>query len=189
MKHPIRCCLCILFVLSHSARGEETADCSHIEDISERLACFDRQFPKAEEQAEKSAQQGEPEPASEPEVVTEPAAGLEVVPIAAGSGTGAEQTATIQQDPGVAADQDTLGKGTIFGKDPKVNLTAAIESIRRGDKQKMVFLLDNDEIWLQVEPRDLPFHEGDTVTIKNGFFGGYFMRTENRVSTRVSRIR
>ena len=53
----------------------------------------------------------------------------------------------------------------------------------------MVFLLDNDEIWLQVEPRDLPFHEGDTVTIKNGFFGGYFMRTENRVSTRVSRIR
>lgn len=84
---------------------------------------------------------------------------------------------------------DTLKKGPIFAKDPRVELTTTITAIRRGDQQKLVFLLGNDEVWMQATPRRTPFREGDTVTIKNAFLGGYFMRTASGASTRVSRIR
>jgi len=87
------------------------------------------------------------------------------------------------------SEPDTLKKGAIFGRDPRIELTTTITSIRRGDQQKMVFLLENDEVWMQATPRRMPFREGDTVTIKNASVGGYFMRTENGASTRVSRIK
>ena len=70
-----------------------------------------------------------------------------------------------------------------------MNLTGTIVAIRRGDKQKMVFLLDNDQIWMQSNPRPLPFHEGDTVSIENATMGGYFMRSTRGMGTRVRRIR
>ena len=87
------------------------------------------------------------------------------------------------------SEPDTLKKGPIFGRDPRVELTTTITAIRRGDQQKLVFLLGNDEVWMQATPRRTPFREGDTVTVKNAFLGGYFMRTASGASTRVSRIR
>ena len=81
-----------------------------------------------------------------------------------------------------------MSRGGLFN-DPKVDLTTTIVAVRRGEKQKMVFQLENEQIWMQSTPRPLPFEEGDTVSIKNATLGGYFMRSTKGTSTRVQRIR
>lgn len=55
-------------------------------------------------------------------------------------------------------------------------------------QQRMVFRFDNDEIWIQTTPRSLPIKVGDKVTIRRGTVGGYVLRTENKVSTKISQI-
>ena len=52
----------------------------------------------------------------------------------------------------------------------------------------MVFRLANEQIWMQSSPRRLPIHKGDEVTISPGTVGGFIMRTERGVATRVQRI-
>jgi hypothetical protein len=70
-----------------------------------------------------------------------------------------------------------------------VEVTATIKEVIDRDRKKMVFLLDNDQIWLQASPRNLPIRQNDRVTIKSGFIGGYILRNEKGTSTRVERIR
>jgi hypothetical protein len=53
----------------------------------------------------------------------------------------------------------------------------------------MVFLLANDQVWIQATPRPLPFEVGETVSVRNATLGGYFMRSEKGTSTRVQRVR
>ena len=78
----------------------------------------------------------------------------------------------------------------MFDRDAKIDLTSTIKAMRRDDQQQMVFMLENDEIWLQDTARALDVREGDTITIKNSrFFGGYILSTETGISTRVRRIR
>ena len=72
--------------------------------------------------------------------------------------------------------------------DEKVSLSSTIRAIRAGEKQKMVFLLDNEQIWMQSSPRSLPFEAGDRITIKNALLGGYYLHSERGTSTRVQRI-
>ncbi len=52
-----------------------------------------------------------------------------------------------------------------------------------------MFLLENDQIWLQEAPRSLPFDEGDEVRVKSAKLGGYMLSNERGVSTRVRRIK
>jgi hypothetical protein len=196
------------------ANGAEPTDCSRIADADERLACFDELFStEPAEAVEEIRSETIEAPATVVESAEDPVSrggtsaetsGTADAP--AGQADGVEPAAVVggaavlsSEDPEAAA-ADTAGaetavvepdepaQGGLFN-DPKVNLTTAIEAIRRGDKQKMVFRLENDQIWIQTSPRPLPFREGDTVTIKNGFFGGYFMRNERGTSTRVSRIK
>ncbi len=191
MKHAMTCGVCLLSLLSISAIGEEAMDCSAVEDRDERLACFDRQFPKVEEPAAAPEKQAESEPvaAPVPELESKPIA-IPVQEKKAPAARAPQESVSVPDEPvGVTGEPETLSKGRLFDRDPNVNLTATIRTIRRGDKQKMVFLLGNDEIWMQAIARQLPFHEGDNVTIKNGFMGGYFMKSESGTSTRVSRIK
>jgi len=70
-----------------------------------------------------------------------------------------------------------------------IKITATIKEVIDKDRKKMVFLLDNDQIWLQTSPRNLPIRQNDKVTIKSGFIGGYILRNGKGTSTRVERIR
>ena len=63
-----------------------------------------------------------------------------------------------------------------------------IKKIRSREKQRMVFLLENDHVWIQIEPRPQPFREGEQVSIKAGLMGGFNMRSESGAFTRVRRI-
>ena len=77
----------------------------------------------------------------------------------------------------------------IFNRDPGGDFQSRITELKAGNSQKMVFLLENSQIWLQDSPRTLPFRVGDTVKIKKGLLGGYTMRSKSGTSTRVQRIR
>jgi len=63
-----------------------------------------------------------------------------------------------------------------------------IKKIRSREKQRMVFLLENDHVWIQMEPRPQPFREGEQVSIKAGLMGGFNMRSKSGAFTRVRRI-
>jgi len=63
-----------------------------------------------------------------------------------------------------------------------------IKKIRIREKQRMVFLLENDQIWIQTEPRPQPFREGEQVSIKTGLMGGFNMRSQSGAFSRVRRI-
>ena len=63
-----------------------------------------------------------------------------------------------------------------------------IKKIRNREKQRMVFLFENDQVWIQIEPRPQPFREGEQVSIKAGLMGGFSMRSESGAYTRIRRI-
>ena len=95
--------------------------------------------------------------------------------------------------PNNAAVPPSLDQRAVLGvpteNQQKLPRVARLQAIRRGEKQKMVFLLENGEIWLQSAPRDVAFYQQDKVTITRGVLGGHFMRNAAGVSTRVVRIR
>jgi len=48
--------------------------------------------------------------------------------------------------------------------------------------------LENDQVWIQTEPRPQPFREGEEVSIKTGLMGGFNMRSKSGAYSRVRRI-
>lgn len=188
-------------VLSAAAlnAGGQTSHCVDIEDPSERLACFDAQFrgqpvpeePGVEEPVVEESAPDAPEPVAEtdrradPEPAPKPAESAAPEPPAAAVAVtpAAETTLPAPEPAPVTPESDTTWLG-----DEKVNLSSTIRAIRAGEKQKMVFLLDNEQVWMQASPRSLPFEAGDRITIKNALLGGYYMHSENGASTRVQRI-
>jgi hypothetical protein len=70
-------------------------------------------------------------------------------------------------------------------------LTASVTQIAARQRGELVITLDNGQVWAQ-KAADSTFHvkAGDTVKIKAGFLGSYFMSvgTSDR-STRVTRVR
>ena len=77
----------------------------------------------------------------------------------------------------------------LFAKSARVHEQSTITAIRRRESQNMVFLLANEQIWLQDSQRLLPFRVGDAVTITNGTVGGYFLTSDGGTKTRVRRIK
>ncbi len=170
-------------VLLADQHTKSASNCSQISDRAARLDCFDREFPALELT---------PAPAESESVIapqTQQAAGstaqqaAEVSPPAANP----EPSAV----PAKESKHSSFGErlGNLFRASEKESISASIKAVRRGSQQKMVFLLDNDQIWLQSSPRSLPLATGDEVTIKQGSIGGFIMRNKKGVSTRVSRIK
>lgn len=180
-----------LLMLTGLAYGEDK-ECSKLENSLQRLDCFDKLFPR-------TGGQSTPSEKIESEIITE----IKVVPKklntgalgSPGSPQGADHavTSSTPADPAPREKPASSGNrgrfGGLFDKKDPVVITATVRAIRNREKQKMVFLLDNEQIWLQNTPRSLPIREGDKVTIKSGTVGGFVMRTSSGTSTRVRRIK
>ncbi len=163
--------------------AKSASNCPQISDRAARLDCFDREFPT-------------------PELIPAPAEFESIMIPQTQQVTdstalqAAEVPSTVaKSDPSTApakeSTRSSFGKrlGNLFRAGEKESISASIKAVRRGSQQKMVFLLDNDQVWLQSSPRSLPLAAGDEVTIKQGSIGGFIMRNKNGVSTRVSRIK
>jgi len=183
----------LFLLLSVSASADEPVNCNEIEDPTERLTCFDRAFPRpTQDPAYK-------DPASSGAVANKVEEPVEPADSTGTSKAVNSQPAQVQITNGTAnskpvkPEQSSDNNNGLFNSglfnSPAVNFSSTIVAIQQGDKQKMVFRLENDEIWMQSSPRPLPFREGDSVTIENATAGGYFMRTPKGTSTRVKRIR
>jgi hypothetical protein len=197
----------ILVTVSSLSFAESGVDCASIRDKGARLACFDRLFPIEPETTKPQSASPAPElpttQAAEPEARNQ-------IPVAADrTETSNSQTAATAPPvssqattatPAITAPPPEEKKESftrklitktkrMFDRDTTQQFSATIEQVVNKDRKKMVFLLDNDQIWLQSSPRNLPIRQGDTVTIKSGFIGGYILRNDKGTSTRVERIR
>ncbi|XOV82855.1 MAG: hypothetical protein ACFHXK_18600 [bacterium] len=169
MKYFMVVGLAGLLSFPHIARSQENAQsCSLIDDPTERLRCFDRQFP-----ADSIA--------SEPPATSPPHDTAGAV----------EQSSdnTLPLEPGTTTATAAPSSRGLFSEKEPFLITSRLESVRDRDKQKMVFRLENDQIWLQDSPRSLPFREGDEVTIRSATIGGYILSNHKGVSTRVRQIK
>jgi len=195
----------ILFLLTSPAFADNGPDCSSIKDRNDRLACFDRLFPIASETPKQQAPSTDGPQTTQTVAPTTPAqlsATPEKPPISSSEGvpvTAQSPSApAVTETPAVAKTDKTkklsftkniLRKTKRMFDRETVEVTATIKEVIDRDRKKMVFLLDNDQIWLQASPRNLPIRQNDRVTIKSGFIGGYILRNEKGTSTRVERIR
>ena len=168
----------LLSTLATIAMGAQPIDCAQVENARERLTCFDQQYPR--DQAKPSAL---PAPRdAEPPSISYKKADPALTPPAA------------QADATDATDATTSSEGLpksrgIFSLPEKVNIESTIAAVKNEYQKKMVFRLDNGQIWLQASPRDLPIKEGDKVTIRNGTIGGFILSTAGGTSTRVQRVK
>ena len=98
--------------------------------------------------------------------------------------------ANVENSPESAQDENYIGNKSksLFDWEGAEPFISKIKKIRSREKQRMVFLLENDHVWIQIEPRPQPFREGEQVSIKAGLMGGFNMRSESGAFTRVRRI-
>jgi hypothetical protein len=69
-------------------------------------------------------------------------------------------------------------------------LRAHVAELSRAGDGRMVFTLDNGQIWLQVlDEGDLLLRPGDAVTISRGLFHSYMLQAASGRGCRVTRIR
>lgn len=66
-------------------------------------------------------------------------------------------------------------------------ITARVEAVGRRLHNKMVFTLDNQQVWRQVSPKALTIRSGNHVKIRRGALGSYTLTNEHGASTRVRR--
>ena len=152
---------------------QDGLQCHQITDPTERLACYDQKF------------QGDPNE-SEARVVS-PAVESKAI-----SQQTPADSPTASPKPNAASMADQPAAPTnrgLFSAKEKLNINSRLVSVRDKDKQKMVFRLENEQIWLQDSPRSLPFRKGDEVTIKSATIGGYILSNQKGVSTRVRQIK
>lgn len=154
------------------AWSEQTSECSQIEDKNERLLCFDREFPN-------TAQPNKP--SETPQTSSDRISNTPVSKAAVPASSQPEIQAEPKESNGFSV------AGLLDWKETQ-SFESEIAAIRSGGQQRMVFRLDNGQIWMQTSPRELPFSVGNKVVIKSGRIGGFIMRSESGTSTRVKRI-
>ena len=176
--------VCLLSLPGISSAQQAKLFCSQIADPNERLACFDRTFPTRAPSV--SAPAASAPAADEPGPQTDaPLGSTSISP---------EKSATLSSAPtsttnaSVPREKSLFSRGRLFS-DKTVNISSRLMAIRDKGQQKMVFRLENDQIWMQNSARSLPFHEGDKVSIKSGTMGGYILSNGSGLSTRVRQIK
>ncbi|MEM7079166.1 MAG: hypothetical protein AAF513_11110 [Pseudomonadota bacterium] len=182
MKYSIRCCAGVLLILGMVGQPvwANPEDCAKISDPAARLACFDKRYPPADREPT-AAQQPAREPVTTPEPVPEV---VESAPIRAESGATPAATEESRR-----RDRTMYNSGGLFERRNSMVIEATVKSVLNKNQQKMMFLLDNEQVWMQTSPRNLPIRQGQKVTIKSGTVGGFILATEKGTSTRVRRIK
>ena len=175
----------LLLFFSFSVFGETAQECAKLVRTDDRLACFDKLFPSKTDKMIESETVQKKQPSADSRNVTDSST-REVAKT-----TQDELTRPDKSKIDVEDERNSLGLSLskIFNRDPGGDFQSRITELKAGNSQKMVFLLENSQIWLQDSPRTLPFRVGDTVKIKKGLLGGYTMRSKSGTSTRVQRIR
>jgi hypothetical protein len=115
--------------------------------------------------------------------ITSPGAALpEVAPNSQEAGLGAEDRFGREQ---------ALVNAASSGPEALSEIQSRISALRRQENGRLVFELDNGQVWLQAESpsQALQVKVGDAVVIRRAAMGSFLLVTEHRRSTRVRRSR
>jgi hypothetical protein len=99
--------------------------------------------------------------------------------------------------PKVEADQFGITADIVHKRDPAVAhqeaeaiLPGKIEKLGRTADGKLIFTLDNQQVWVQSEVKTrIEFVVGDAVHIEHGAMGSLWLAADKGRKTRVNRIR
>lgn len=174
----------LLFVLQASPAFADE-NCSELEDPFARLKCFDRNYPSVTSPAPITPP-GEENAGSRAE---DAQLNENLIPTSANEPIETETVVVTESKKSVSEEKKPARTWkNMFDFGEKIDLSATVVDLLKKDKQRMVFKLDNDQIWIQTTPRSLPIKKGDNVTIRSATFGGFILRTEGGTSTRVSML-
>jgi hypothetical protein len=98
--------------------------------------------------------------------------------------------------PKVEADQFGLTADIAHKRDPVVErpaveetLTGTIKAMHTAPRGELVFVLDNQQVWIQAEVNTrLQFAVGETVHIEHGAMGSLWLTVDKARKTKVKRI-
>jgi pyruvate/2-oxoglutarate dehydrogenase complex dihydrolipoamide acyltransferase (E2) component len=152
--------------------------CRNLDDAAARLACFDREA--AALAAGPIARPSAP-PAASPAAAAPPSRAAAVA--AAPAPDAAQQFGLPERT--VAAQEVAAGTRPAEAK----KIEAHVAKFAPGPDGRLVFTLDNDQVWRQLlSEGDLMVNPGDVVTISRGFLGSYWLQTGNGRGCKVTRL-
>lgn len=142
-------------------------ECAGKVSDAERLACYDRAVESLSGEARRIAAQRK--------VASDQAA---AVAAAAAAKAAADAAVKAQADA-----KDSFGREGIkmFGQRGEAEVgevTATVTEVLRDSVGKVVVVMDNGQIWRQVDGFTLPLRAGASVTVKRGAMGSYRMRLD-----------
>lgn len=147
--------------------------CMNEHDPTQRLACYDREVPRAAATPGSAIAAGTPAPA--------PAAPT----------TGAGSAAPVSEVDAFGMTAQIQRKESGGTPPPRLDqLTAHIAAVAQKPRGESIVTLDNGQVWEEAEATShLPLRAGDDITIKRGMLGAFYLSSAQVLGLRVKRVR
>jgi hypothetical protein len=143
--------------------------CSQVSDSAARLACFDREIQRRHAKAAGTRMPANAAPAPAAPAVRKP--GDDTV------GLDGKQLSIRRKEEGIAPAAPTL-------------IVAGLTQLQLRPGHQYYFELDNGQVWESVDNQgQLLLGAHDTVAIRSGLLGAFFLKTPDGTSIRVHRLR
>ncbi len=195
-KSPLGAIACLSILASSFALAAADEDsnmnalleCAALQDDARRLECFDNataepQAPAVVNEAAASPPVEAAEPASVATPPDEPAA---VAPAAAAAA--APELSPVEKF-GMNAAVAARSAGSVQS-DKLTEISATVTHVSKRAYGELVVTLENGQVWTEKESEyGFRVKEGDTITIRQGTFGGYRMISRGNRSSQVVRVK
>jgi hypothetical protein len=207
----------IVGIQQAAAQGLPAAvvSCMDEHDAAKRLACYDREVPRAVAasagatapgSSTASAAGASPSAAAATPAVRAPSPQSTTALASSTTRAGASTAAPRPPEPAAgqtsaasaASEVDAFGmtaqlqrKESGATAPPGLNkLTAHIAAVSQKPPGEFIVTLDNGQVWEEAETvSHLPLRTGDSITIKRGMLGSFYMSSEQVLGLRVRRVR
>ena len=206
MKTRSKITRCLAFTLALAANNVWAAEaplgsllaCRSIQDDAARLKCFDREsaaiaplvrlLTPTQPEAPSAAAPSAPAMAAAPPAIAPPTAPTAATPAAPATGSAAalDPTATFGLPSQTIAERETAAG---LRKKDVQSITAHIARISSASSGRVVFDLDNHQVWQEVGPEgDLMAKPGDEVKIWRGMLGSFWLQASTGRGCKVTRL-
>lgn len=172
--------LVLLLATGPAAADDPAAACHALADRDARLACYDRVTARPAAAAPAPTAETAAPVAETPAEPAAPVAQIPAVPAAPVAETPAAPAAPASAATGPAVAAPTLSnRGRREPTSDEAITGALIVELLTTSIGRQQFLLDNGELWEQVEVRRVTLRQGDRVDVRPSVFGTWQMRASN----------
>ena len=151
--------------------------CSQLSDAGARLACFDREIQRRHAAGTGTRSPVNAAPAPAPAPANTPARVVSQKPADDTIGLDGKQLSLKRKEEGIAPAATTL-------------IVAGLAQLQPRPGHQYFFALDNGQVWESTDNQgQLLLGPHETVTIRSGMLGAFFLKTQEGKSIRVHRLR